>query len=726
MRILLLCIVLIAAVVQASTVEPRVVMATRTNSPKIDGVLEAEWFRAGVADSFVQTQPDDGKPAHLPTRVYVLYDDDAIYIGALCLDTAPDSIHGPLLRRDNERNSDLIDIYLDTFHDHRNAYWWTLTAAGVQSEGTVANENSYDNALDMIWQSAVGRTDSGWVAEVKLPFSSFRHGGARPDGWGFNVSRYVERRDERSYWQPVNRDRSFRVSEMGVLSGLAGLHSAEHLEVLPHAVGRWDAAPSAQAADGSQTPGGKWMSNNQWENLGVDVKVVPRASWTADLTYQPDFAQVDVDDEVINLDPYPILVTEKRPFFLESKEIYDNAPITLLYTRRINDPDYGARFNYSQGSLRGNLLAAQDRTLSDDQRTVAAGRGLWNIGTLHSIGATGTFVNSDILRAAAGAVDGRYRWGQENFISGTVSAVDREFPGAEHVRPYSGIFRTFVGWKQWLKTSYRYLYRGTDYDINDLGYVTYSNVMQNQFDYWGNVYPEKGMLQRIGWDLNTFENRMTNGKYGQGEISTDVFVATRSNHYIGIGSSVGRYARRVYDWENNAGEFRDNFGTFDPDVHWGNDRFAWYDSDSRLPVEFHTNVHYGLYREGKRWSSSNYVLWKPRGNFDASLGIDWFEAWDVGDINNYLRTDFRVYRLRARYSPTLNVSLRGTVQMEGSTIPGDPSTVNTNLLLAWNWHPGSWFYVVYDEGGRVAQPLAYAAPGARTLRTKFTYFFTVS
>ncbi len=323
-------------------------------------------------------------------------------------------------------------------------------------------------------------------------------------------------------------------------------------------------------------------------------------------------------------------------------------------------------------------------------------------------------------------MDGRYRWGQENVISGTFSGVDRDAPGAQHLQPVSGIFRTFVGWKQWLKTNYRFLYRGTDYEINDLGFQSYTNVVQNQFDYWGNVYPTKGKLQRIGWDLNSFENRMTNGKFGQGEVSADIFVATRSNHYIGIGGSVGRYARRVYDWENNAGEFRDNFGSFDPDVHWGSDHFAWYDSDSRLPVEYHANAHYGLFREGNRWSTENFVIWKPRGNFDTSLGIDWFEVWGVSDINDYMRTDFRVYRVRARYSPTLDISLRGTLQLASNTMPRSRSRLQTNLLMAWNWRPGSWFYVVYDEAERSAEPLAYESPGARTLRMKFTYFFTVA
>ncbi|MBU1636912.1 carbohydrate binding family 9 domain-containing protein, partial [bacterium] len=314
---------------------------------KIDGHLEVAWFSGGVVEGFVQREPHYPDPVSQTTRVYLLSDNDALYFGFLCNDTAPDSIRGKIQRRDNDDRSDFVDIYLDSFHDRRSGYWYTVTAAGVQAEGTIANEKEFTADWDAVWQSAVARSDSGWSCEIRIPFQSIRHGGARADGWGIGFARYIERRAERTFWPPVDPQKDFYLSQVGTLYGLKNIASPAHIEVLPHAVGRWD----AEANDG------EWHSENEYENLGFYLKAVPSAAMTLDFAYEPDFAQVDVDAQEINLSDYPIFLSEKRPFFLENKQLFEELPYYLFYTRRITDPDYAGRLNLQKGRVRASIIA---------------------------------------------------------------------------------------------------------------------------------------------------------------------------------------------------------------------------------------------------------------------------------------------------------------------------------------------------------------------------------
>ena len=143
-------------------------------------------------------------------------------------------------------------------------------------------------------------------------------------------------------------------------------------------------------------------------NLGLSVKLVPTADLTVDLAYQPDFAQVDVDDEVINLSDYPVYLEEKRPFFLESNELFSETAYRIFYSRRVADPDYGGRLNFQKGNVRATLLAGKNRTQEDDEghydlQNVSAGRVTYNLGSRHRLGTTYTFSEPGRLSCGGGS-----------------------------------------------------------------------------------------------------------------------------------------------------------------------------------------------------------------------------------------------------------------------------------------------------------------------------------
>ena len=165
---------------------------------KLDGRIDSEWNSAAVAKDFVQRESRAIlHESTLPSEVRVLFDNDALYVGYMLYDTAPDSVRGQIQRRDNDGNSDFVDLYLDTFHDRRNGYWFTLTAAGVQAEGNFFNEADLSASWDAVWRSAVALTDSGWSCKLRIPFHVLRHGGEREDGWGISFARKILRKKKR-------------------------------------------------------------------------------------------------------------------------------------------------------------------------------------------------------------------------------------------------------------------------------------------------------------------------------------------------------------------------------------------------------------------------------------------------------------------------------------------------------------------------------------------------
>lgn len=699
---------MLAASALAEETPRYVVRAQFTKTPRIDGVLEPEWRRAEPVREFVQVSPTEGEPVSLPTELYVLYDDEALYIGFECHDTAPDSIAAPVQRRDNENLSDVVFVAIDSFHDRRTGYFFGLTAAGVQIDGTVADEDNFDGTWDGVWESAVTRSDSGWCGEMRLPFKSFRHGGARPDGWGIGFSRVILRRDENSAWPPFKRIRGPRVNEFGTLLGLENIPPSSHMEILPHAVSRLD-APG----------GGTWNSENNWDNLGLDLKLVPAGSWTVDLTLQPDFAQVDVDEEVINLSDYPVFLEERRPFFLEGLDLFQNTQIQLLYTRRITEPKYGGRLTGTWGPMRGSALYAKNLTEEGTEQDAAALRTLWNIGRQSNIGLTSTWLSDREFHAAAAAMDTRVRWGEENTFRVNFAGVDRTGgTGAQPIAAQSSLFLAHGKYRGSAWSSYR----GREFEINDLGWTGPSNFFNTGLWLGYREYPETGPLQAYGPNLNYWFETLPGSSLDEWGGNINGFFGTRNNLWFGGGVQVGTRYRRNYvdEDEGETGAYSDNFGEFNPEYYPTQWSWAWVNTDKRKPVYGEVSIGLGRFRDGHSNDVSTEIGFRPTPNLEFNGEMNWNRVRHVRDIEDGRQAVFQVWRLRARWTPVLDLTLRSTVQY----VKEDEELL-VNTLLAWNWRPGSWLYAVYDEG-RPFRPFGDSHPGDRTVRLKWTYFLTAS
>jgi hypothetical protein len=285
----------------------------------IDGKLtEPEWSTADTASSFTQNTPMPGAPSTQRTKVRVLYDNTAIYVGAIMYDAHPDSILTQLSARDDYgNNNDAFGVMFDTYCDKQNGSQFIVTAAGVQVDAVLQFDNS-DFSWNAAWYSRVSITDSGWCVEMKIPYAALRFPKKADQQWGINFMRIIRRIRERSYWNNVQPNVSNIINQCGRLTGLHDIEAPVRLTLLPYA-----------SAYGEYYDGSKAHSFNG----GMDIKYGFNESFTLDLTLVPDFGQTLYDNRVLNLSPIEVRYDERRYFFTEGLTLFNKDD--LFYTRRV-------------------------------------------------------------------------------------------------------------------------------------------------------------------------------------------------------------------------------------------------------------------------------------------------------------------------------------------------------------------------------------------------------
>ncbi len=297
-------------------------VATRVKTPIVlDGVLdEPAWAAAPVLGGFIQSRPDRGLPATEETEVRILYDDENLYVGVELADREPDKLIIPSLEQDFESgNSDIFGITLDTFHDRRNAFMFLVNPKGAVKEAQDFDDSRQENAAwEGIFEVRTRVHEGGWTVEWAIPFTTLRFDPRRdPQDWGMNMMRRIRRKNEESYWAPLDqRDRIHKMSKAGTLRGLTGLRAGRNLIVKPYAV-----ASRAEGGAGGESGRGS-------PDAGLDLKygVTPRL--TLDLTWRTDFSQVEVDQERVNLTRFSLFFPERRDFFTENSGVFSFGDIT--------------------------------------------------------------------------------------------------------------------------------------------------------------------------------------------------------------------------------------------------------------------------------------------------------------------------------------------------------------------------------------------------------------
>ena len=695
----------------------------------IDGVLdEGMWQQAAPIGDFVQAEPTEGQPATERTDVRLLYDDKAIYVGVTCFDSDPSRIVTTDSRRDSALNGqDSFQMILDTYHDRQSGFIFGTTPVGLQYDAQVRNEGEQQSGgaptlgrtgggsggglnvnWDGSWDVKTHISDTGWTAEFMIPLRTLRYG-PPPQLWGLNFSRTIERKREQVYWSPVSRAYNItRLSSAGELRDLS-VSAPRNFKVMPYGI---------SSANRNFTPGARTDGSADW---GVDAKVGVTSSMNLDLTYNTDFAQVEVDEQQVNLTRFNLLFPEKRPFFLENRGLFavgKNGELDLFFSRRIGITDSGALVPIRGGVRMSGKAAGVNVGLLDMQTEQVGTTASNNFGAFRvakdlpnrsSVGAV--FVNRTATGDLAGSNNWNRTWGADAKWgigeAWTVSGFGArtETPGAtdrEHA------FSTGV--------QYQTRRRRTFYEYTEAG---------------GDFNPEVGFLEREDGfrQLNTgwFENVRTPWltKHGLREwrphYSFESFWG-----FDGFQETATLHTDNAWDFEKGY--------TVSPafNVQW---------EGLRVPFEVYPGVVVpaGSYRsphaamiastDRRKWASINlsYALggflsgnqnsWAPQLNIRRGGAFTSSLRWTRSDISlpqGDFVTNLATLRLTYNFTPLVNTST--LVQYNDRT-----KRWSTNLRFNWQRDAATGLYVVYNDTE------AFSGLGAvnRAFIVKYSHLFDV-
>jgi hypothetical protein len=405
-------------------------------APVIDGKLDDEvWKQAVVLKDFYQTNPGDNIAPSKPTEVMIGYDSKFLYFGFHCFDD-PDKVRATVAKRDGVFGEDNVRVFLDTFNDQRRAYLVGFNPLGIQQDGIYTEGQGTDFSVDIVMESKGMITSDGWTVEVAIPFKSLRYEAGKDKLWGLHVWRNIDRfNDEIDSWVPISRDKSSTLGQEAHLTGLEGVSTERTLELIP-SITVSETGKRVRHFSQAQDSARGAIDPGHFVNQPVELDPGLTAKWgitptvTLDLAINPDFAQVEADATVNKANQrFPIFFEEKRPFFLEGKDIF-NTLIAAVHTRTIVDPDFAAKLTGKRGRNTFGLLVASDNApgnfldeqrfdpenlpaainrLDDKNATVAVLRLKRDVGRENRIGLLATSYNFLGVSNYVGGFDARFR-----------------------------------------------------------------------------------------------------------------------------------------------------------------------------------------------------------------------------------------------------------------------------------------------------------------------------
>ena len=446
---------------------PTVQVPRASEAPIIDGRLDDPvWNRAARITTFVQQRPLDGAPASEQTEIYVAYDSSNIYFGLYAHYSSAGLVRANRVDRDQTTLDDTIKVYFDPFLDQQRAFVFSVNGYGVQGDAVVNRRDrgstagrgrrggggggggntatgsvapTGDPSWDALFDSGGTLVEDGWTAEMAIPFKSLRfpqRGPGEAHRWGFQIVRTIESKDESDVWAPISRDIAGFLPQMGVLEGMTGLSLSRNLEVMPTFV--------AIQAGTRDTTTGQFVNADPDPAGSINLKYGLTSDLTLDFTYNPDFSQIETDRPQIEVNQrFPLNFPELRPFFLEGQDIFGiMAPVTLVQTRTIVDPQYGAKLTGKIGRTSLAFVSASDQAPGKvDSRSdpafgrsaqVFLGRARYDLYSESHIGLLAT--NRDFLDShnRMGGVDGSFRVGSNHQVGiFAMGSLDRDREGVE-------------------------------------------------------------------------------------------------------------------------------------------------------------------------------------------------------------------------------------------------------------------------------------------------------
>ncbi len=712
----------------------RIARGARTETPPtIDGRLDEEaWAAAPVISSFVQHEPFEGQPPTERTEIRVLYDEDAIYFGGWMFDSEPAGILTGENRRDASlRDADALTIVLDTYLDRQNAYVFGTTPAGIEYDGQVTKDGAggisaartprtqsgagfgrgFNINWDGSWEIATSIDEQGWYAEFRIPFSTLRYGGGGQQVWGLNVARNLRRTNEEVFWSPIPRQYTlYRVSQAGTLEGIEA-PTRRTMRVTPYAL-------SSAHRDFAQATTTDWSAE-----FGGDAKIGVTPGMNLDLTYNTDFAQVEVDEQIINLTRFSQFFPEKRPFFLENAGTFvvgsprdgDDDGLGLFFTRRIGIGDNGelvpivggGRLTGRAAGLTLGLLDLQTEAVGPagiPANNYSVGRVLRQLPNRSQLGAlVVSRLNTDSTsdHNLTYAVDGR--WGIGENINVDTYLARTESPGLdgrEHGIGLSGAYRS----RDWLVgIMYREIGENFNPEVGFLPRDDYRVIM---------VRAQRNIrIASLPWLRELQPHFVYRDFFDFDGFNETRYIHIENSTQFWNGARLTTGMNFLREGLNEPFEIAEGViipaGTYDfveTTLNLSSNRSAAWSMRGRVKLGGFFSGHY------KSFS----------GTLTNRIGTTWLSELrlDYDDVD-LAQGSFEntVVRLRVAYSFTPRVFLQSLIQYNNRT-----DNFSANVRFGWLNTAGTGLFVVLNE---VQQTVSPTGPLDRALVVKFTRQFGV-
>ncbi|HXG95147.1 MAG TPA: DUF5916 domain-containing protein [Blastocatellia bacterium] len=709
--IIALCLTSVATLAQSSTSlspspTPRPSPPTAT-IPRVSVPPKIEDYLSGGAlpqalkiTEFFQREPQDGAPATLPTTAYLSYDDKNLYVIFVCKDD-PAKVRAHLTKREAIFNDDVVGVLLDTFHDRQRGYEFIVNPLGIQMDGIASEGQDDDFSFDTLWHSEGRLTEDGFIVRIALPFKSLRFSNAPTQEWGIALARITARTNEQSFWPHISRQIQGFAQQMATLEGLENISPGRNIQLIPYGF-----VARSRFLD-TQVPA--FRTDNDLR-MGLDAKVVLKDALTLDVTLNPDFSQVESDEPQVTINQrFEVFFPEKRPFFLENAGFFQT-PENLFFSRRIADPQFGARLTGKLGHWALGAIAMDDRApghrFAEDSpfHGNRAGIGVFRLkrefGDQSSAGVLVTSRDFGSSSNRVASFDTRLKLNDHWVATGQAIASRTRLLDGEHLN--GSAFYGEINYQD------RHLYYSSWYTDRsptfraELGFIPRVDIRNFQNFARYQWRPKKGPVQSFGpsgFAMINYDRRgrvqdwETNGEFRVGFNNTTFISALRSQSFE-LFNDIGFHKSKtslVFEtswlkWLSVSASYQGGKGiNFFPAA--GLDPFLANTTQSQLGLTLRPSSQLTI--------EQTYIYSRLRTRGDSNVQTI---PRDASIFNNHL------YRAKVNYQFTRELSLRAILDYDAllanqSLISAERSKrLNLDFLVTYFVNPGTALYVGYSNG----------------------------
>ena len=669
-------------------------------SIEIDGEFnEEDWQKAKTITRLIQYEPAEGELISQPTEIRILYDAKEIYFGFTCFDDDISKMVANEMRRDGSgrdglRENDHVSILLDTYNDRRNGFYFRVNPLGAKEDMALINSGeSRNQAWDAIWECSAKINDNHWTAEIGIPFSQLRFSKSDDMTWGLNLGRSLMRNQEDATWAPLSKAHGFfaryRTDVIGNLVGLEGITPSRNLELLPYILPGMNRIEEEKKTD-------------RVFDIGLDLKYGITSNLTADVTFNTDFAQVEADQEQVNLTRFSLFFPEKRPFFLEGAGLFDFGiprtsfrrppPLLLFYSRRIGLEEGRAIPIITGGKVTG--------------KAGPYGIGMLNVFTNEFLDETDPEDIIDVPHTNYSVL----RLTRDIFSGSRIGLIGINKQDADTYNRATGFDFTY---RPTDSLDVRGLWAGTfEADVTGENNALYlGSTWRNRdfrleglyMDIDENFNPEVGFIRRKGIRRINGQMRYSPrlGKFGVRQIYTgpefDFFLnqdnqletqeITLTNYFrFESGAYIGFLPKRTTEHLDEDFEIRDGI-IIPPGEYSFTEMMIRGSTDDTKALTGQYSVNFGNFYNGSKWGFTLDAGFKPNGRLNVQPIFQFNRVTLPQDAFNA-----SIFGARVGYSFSTTLFAKVFAQWNS-----DDDIIAANVLLNYIYRPGSDFYLVFNQ-----------------------------